>query len=196
MLDGGFDPDMTAHPDRGVARNFVQFGMHPVRDDAESLKQGRPIFKDREFVRIVVPGDKTSSIHTPVTDRERRQYAQQYQAWKAGQDQDAASGTLLSMVPFITRAQAEELAYFKCRTAEQLAAMPDSAAQNFPGIQKLKQAAKDYLTAAAGNAPLEKMRSELAERDTKIAVLEQAIKEMGDRIDRQGKKRRGSEDEG
>ncbi|HZH06909.1 MAG TPA: hypothetical protein VEY69_09565, partial [Lautropia sp.] len=103
-------------------------------------------------------------------------------AWKAGQQDTAVTGTPLSMVPWLTRSQVEELAYFKVKTVEHLAAISDANVSSIGPIQALKQRAIDFLKAAAGAAPLEQLRAELSEKDTQIEAMKRQLKEQGDAI--------------
>lgn len=157
---------------------FVQFMMHPKFSVTKTAEQGRPIFEDTEYVMIMVPGDSTSIVHRPVWERDRERFPLQYAAFKNKQNQVDASGTPLSAVTFLTAAQVRELEYFNCRTVEHLANMADSNATKFPGIQSLKRQAQDFLAAAAGQAPLTAMRSELEKRDEQIAALMQRLSDL------------------
>jgi hypothetical protein len=169
------------HEDAGAEKLYVQFAMHPVKNEAKSLEEGRPIFEDQEYVKLMAPGDKSNVIHRPVRADDKHRFSKQYADWKAGAAQ-TASGTPLSEWPAVTRSQVEELAYFKVLTVEHLAEMSDGIAQNLGPIQALKQKAKAWIEAAKGNAPSEKLRAELATRDNEIETLKRQLKEQGDAI--------------
>jgi len=158
---------------------IVRFSVRPVQDAEATSREGRPIFKDTEFVEIMVPGDKTNILEHAVTDDDRQRFPRAYARHKAGLG-DVLEGTMLTAWPLITRARAEELAYFKVRTVEQLAELSDGNSMNMgPGINELRKAAKDFVAQAKGDAPLLKMRAELEKRDGEIAALQQALKEQG-----------------
>lgn len=169
----------------GDERLRVRFSIRPLENPDKSVEAGRPIFEDREFIEIMIPGNRDHVINRVVRDEDKVRFAKQYQHFKAGVSDESLSGTPLSAWPGITRAQAEELAYFHVRTVEQLANMDDANAQKFMGINALKTKAKLFLEAAAGNAPAVKLQAELDARDAKIAALEDAIREIQSR---QGKK--------
>lgn len=185
----------------GDDRLFVQFYMRPVQNEAKSLEAGRPIYEDTPCVRIAVPGDKDNVIDRPVWDdplhpqSDTARFAKQYQAWKAGNNQEIVTGTPLETLttlvpPILSMAQVEELKHFKVRTAEQLEGMPDAIAQRFMGINEIRRKVKTFLEASKSNAPLEHLRSELNERDEQIAALRQALKEQGDQIAKLEKQKR------
>jgi len=92
-------------------------------------------------------------------------------------------GTMLSSLPFLTKAQVADLYAANVRTAEQLASMSDVLAQKFMGMHNLRKRAKDFLDAAAGNAPIERMNKELEVRDNTIAVLQKALDDQGKKIE-------------
>lgn len=44
---------------------MVGFGFHPIKDGKASIEAGRDVYKDVEFVRIAVPGDRNSLFFQP-----------------------------------------------------------------------------------------------------------------------------------
>ena len=168
-LDAGFDPNPQLQQNPGVRAHFYSV---PCRDQVASIEAGRPIFKDSDFVRITVAGDRNTIIERPATAQDRARYAVKYGQYKANQEQ-VSVGFPLSEWPGVTRSQVEELRFFKLHTVEDLAAVSDSNGQKFHAFLALREKAKNYLLALEKNAPLEKMQSELKERDDKIELLMQ-----------------------
>lgn len=157
----------------------VRFEMRPIRDMSEAaLKEGRPIFKDVEYVEIITPGDKHNIVHRAVHDGDRARFAPKYLQWKAGQG-NAVSGLPLSEWPAITRGQVEELAFFKVTTVEQLAEVSDGNLRSIGPLMALKQKARDYLKAAKADAPLASLRDALTEKDTEVQALRNQLAEQG-----------------
>lgn len=155
----------------------VQFSMFPQLDQEATNKEGRPIYRDREYIMIMIPGER-DVVHRPAWEKDYERFPQQYAAFKNKQNQDVVSGTPLKMIPWLTLGQVKELEYFNCVTLEQLAEMPDSTAGKFIQLQKLKQLAKDQLQAAREAAPLTKMRAELDQRDSQIASLMKQVADL------------------
>jgi hypothetical protein len=181
--------ETTPPPQRGGGRPAARFYMRPMKSEAKSIEAGRPVFEDVEFVEIFTPGDKLNVIDRPVRPVDKQNHPSLYAAFKAG-NTDVDVGTPLKEWPGITRGQAEELAFFRVRTVEQLAAVSDNNAATMGPILALRQKARDYLERAAGSAPLEKVRAELASRDNEIEVMRRQLKEQADAIAelRKGKK--------
>jgi len=176
---------------------FAEFYMHPVEDKKASAAEGRPIYTDKEYVRIMVPGDKTTMVQRPVRlghfpKNDNNRFASQYNAFKQGDGQNL-TGTPLNEWPMISRSQVRELEHFNCRTVEQLAEMPDTAVQNFTGVSNLRNLARRYLEQAKEGSALTKMQSELDERDTRLSSLEDTIKEMQSELRETKKTRRKAE---
>lgn len=170
----------------GDSKLSVRFFLHPVMDQIKSEESGRPIFVEKEYIEIVVPGDKDNTVCRPVRGLpipDAQRFSRQYQAFKSGLEQSVV-GTPLTQWPGITRGQVEELRYFKVTTVEQLAEMPDTAAQNFAGLVTLRNAAKVYLERAAGNAVDVKLQAALAEKDNQIAALSEALTRMTETMQR------------
>lgn len=178
----------TQGQDPADAKLWVKFEERPTQSADKSAEAGRPIFEPVEWIRIMVPGER-DEIERPATDMDKVRFAKQYAHWKAT-GQSSPTGTPLESWPAVTRSQVEELKFFKISTVEQLAEVPDVLGMKFMGINDLKAKAKAFLDAAAGNAPLQKMQSELDKRDAEIATLQKALKEQSDKIDQLLKQRR------
>jgi len=173
----------------GDDRLGVIFYNKPVEDRERSLAEGRRCFKDREFVKIMVPGDRHNTVDRPVqktgilpTD-DRLRFAKQYERFKAQQDQSAHDGTPLSLWPTIPATLAEELRFINIFTVEQLATLSDTHVAKIPGGHQWKDKADKFVKAMKDTAQVTKMQAELAERDNKIEALEKAVAEQSARID-------------
>jgi hypothetical protein len=173
------DQNRQAEEDK---RLLVMFSVRPWHDKLASAQEGRPIYKDRDYVTIMVPGDKDSVVERPATDIDKRRFAAQYAAFKAQKSQETVVGTPLKVVTFLSASQAKELEYFNIFTVEQLAGMPDGNAARVMGAQKLKQLATDFLRAAQEQAPLTAMREEMEKKDAEIATLQEAVRELTETV--------------
>lgn len=162
---------------------YVTFNLEPHQNLSKSAAEGRPIFEEREYIMIMVPGDKDSIVHRPIMDLDKRRFEERYERWKRKVGDQTTTGTPLKQVPWLTSSQVKEMEYFNVYTLEQLAGISDNHAQKFMGIQMLKQRAKDALQAAKDAAPLAAIRAEIEAKDSQLAAALQAIKEQGVRIE-------------
>jgi len=165
----------------GDERLLVRFFLKPRENPAKSKEAGRPIFEDREYLSIMVPGNKDSIIERPVSELDIRRFPRHYKAFQENREQ-TVEGTPLSSWPGITRAQVEELKFLNISTVEQLAGIADVHAQNFMGIQRLKTRAKLFMESAGDNAINEKTAAALEEKDARIAALEVQMAEMAEAL--------------
>ncbi len=143
-----------------------------VEDKNASKLAGRPIFKDMEVVEIRIAGDRNYAPVMPAHSMWRRiddepvSYAQrwpeQYARFKAHEEQ-VASGTPLSELPFLTEAKRQELRGLKVYTAEALAALDGKNLASL-GIngREMKEQAAAYLAKAGGAARDVAMAAEIA----------------------------------
>lgn len=171
----------------GDEKLFVQFYRRPMLQPGLSEQEGRAIYKEVDFIKIMVPGDKLSIVDKPVDEIDRRRFADKYAKWLAGAG-NTVVGTPIASLPKMTPAKAEEYKFFNIHTVEQLAEAADSVGQKFFGFQEDKRAAKAFLEIAKGNAPLEKMNAELKERDVKIEELQAQIEAITKMMKDKGKK--------
>lgn len=172
--------NMTEHELHLLARNhnspfaqddalMVTFSQNAVQDTVETEKQGRPIYKDVDWICIRFPGSR-DTIERKVRSDDKTRWPKQWAAYQSNKSQEAVSGTPLSAWPAVTRAQVEEFAFFGVKTVEQLAEMPDPALQKFMGGQTLKQRARDFIEAAKGEAPMVAMRAEIENLKAQVAA--------------------------
>ena len=162
---------------KGDENLYVKFFIHPLQNKEKTLEEGRPIFEDTEFVSIMVPGDKHNIVTRETRKSDFQRFPKQYQNFK-NNNKELIDGTPLEKWPLITPGQVLEMKYFNVRTVEQLAGLNDSTAQQFMGINLLRERAKEYLVAAKDAAPVTQLQGELAKRDETISSLEAAIEEM------------------
>lgn len=155
----------------------VRFFIRPRQDMQATNREGRPIFNDVEYVSISAPGDRLSTVERPATRKDKARFKEHYAAFLDGK-REAVSGTPLEKWPLMTGSQVEELKFFKIRTVEQLALMPDGNLPNIGNISHLKKMATDFLALAKGQAPLTQLRSELEKRDQAIEVMRQQMAEQ------------------
>ncbi|RKZ12211.1 hypothetical protein DRQ32_04205 [bacterium] len=157
---------------------LVRFYMHPAKDKAATVEEGRPIFKDVPYVHIMQPGNKESIIHRKATDMDKARFAEHYRKFEAREDQDVVSGTPLIEWPGVSRSQAEELKFFNVMSVEQLAGMSDTNTQNFRGMGELKRRAQAFLDISKDNAGA----GALAAAEKRNEELEATIKELAARL--------------
>lgn len=156
----------------------VEFYLEAVENPKESAKAGRPIFEDKEFVKVMIAGDPKNTFISPAHVRGTNgityaeKFPEHYRLFKMDQDQQAASGTPLSEVPWLTAAKREELKALKIYTVEGLASLDGSLlARIGMGARELKTQAQAWIDKASASVT----QSELAKRDDEIAELRAQI---------------------
>lgn len=178
------DYDHNVHQsDDGDKKLYVVFRNHYVKDEAESLKQGRFVSKPTVFIKIFVPGDRSNVIDRPLRPDDEFRFPQQWQRFQKGQEQRAI-GTPLEEWPAVTSGMVEELKYLGFQTVEQVAEANDSASQKFMGIQDLKNKAKAYITVATGSAaPIAQLTEKLKEAEATNHTLQKAIDKLNSQVE-------------
>lgn len=155
-----------------------------IQDKRASLKEGRPIFRDEEYVEIRIAGDRNYAPKFPAlsmwkrVDGEEVTYAErwpdQYRKFKEGLQQTAV-GTPLAELPFLTESKRAELRALKIYTAEALAGLEG---RNLKALgmeaNKLKTQAKAYIESARGSADVTRMAEEMAALRQQIEELKAA----------------------
>jgi len=167
-----------------------RFKTEAVHLPFRSRAAGRPIYEDREFVEIIIPGDRRSMAVEPVTDEHKARWPAAYEAFRAGREAPLA-GTPLADWPnsSLTRARVAELAWFNIRTVEHLAEVNDAQLANLGmGARELRQAARTFLeVSASGTAPLERLVTENLTLKDEVERLERDLNAANARLAAQTK---------
>lgn len=155
-----------------------RFYVDAIHDPVESEKQGRAIYVDREMIEFRIPGTNETRVYE-VQDKHRQEHPAEYQAFKAGQPQESASGTPLKMWPRMTPAWVKMAAAGGVHTVEQVAGLSDLALQRMgPGWTEIRRDARDWLDNAAGGAVLARVRVENDDLRAQMAVLRKMVEDQ------------------
>lgn len=179
--------------------NIVSFLESAVRNQYASTNEGRPVFDTVLYAEITSPGQK-NQIHRIEVERKlhdgtvkRRvwqntergllymddRFSKQLDAWRKGRTDTAVQGMPLSAYPMVDVAQAASLRATGVHSVEQLAAVPDANLGNLgPQGRQLRDGAKAFLAAAAGQAPLERLTSENNDLKDRIAIMERQMAQL------------------
>lgn len=182
-----FDPNafMPENQDAADKTLLVKFEYRPKQDSAETLKEGRPIFKDVLYIDIRAPGDRLGGICRPASQRDIDRFPEHYRRFMArtSDDTEKLVGTPLAEWPMVTRAQVEELAFLNVKTVEQLAEVADVHGARIMGINGLKEKAKNWLRVAKDNAAAMQLTEELKVRDLQIAQLQEQVEVLAKKLE-------------
>jgi hypothetical protein len=155
----------------------VTFYMKAVKNNFKSDQEGRPIFDEKPYVRILIPGDRNSNLDQPVKKIHMHRFADRWKRFEENSKQ-SESGTPLEAWPQMTVGRVAELKYLNISTVEHLAELSDTHGQQIPDFNDLKRRALAFLEAAKGEAVNSKIASELKKRDGEIASLKQQIEQL------------------
>jgi len=174
------------------ARLAVQFYKKSLKQDIASDEAGRPIFKEFDFVRIMIPGDNLTEIDTYAQESHKQRFPRQ---WAHYQNQvsnhEDIVGTPLDQWPQVTRSQAEELRGLKFHTVEAIADCSDQQLQRIGMVagmspHNFRLKAKAFLNLANNSAEVAQREAEMqalraendkikAETDAKLAAMQEQM---------------------
>jgi len=108
------------------SRLAVKFYKRAVKLEHESSEAGRPIFKDYDFVRIMVAGDSLTEIDTYAQQSHKQRFPRQWLQYQATQESNSEMiGTPVEEWTLISQSQAQELRGIKFMTVESIANASD-----------------------------------------------------------------------
>lgn len=163
------------------ANLFVNFYTDAIEMKADSEKQGRPIFRDIPFIRIIVPGDTNNIIERAADDNDKQRFPRAWARFEAS-EAEAVEGTPLEQWPQITRSLLKECKYFEIHTVEALAGINDGhIAKMGMGFGDLRTKAKAWLQAAEGTATVTAQAAENEKLKQMLADLQAQINDLGEK---------------
>ncbi len=173
------DHDYSQHTKQGAGdeKLFVIFENFFTPDTMKSEEEGRPIFIDEVYIRIVTPGDRDNVIFRPIRPTDKHRFPRQWAAFQT----DATSigdGTRLEEWTMMSRSMVEELKYLGFRTVEQVAEANDSACQKVPGLREMKSRAGAWLDKAKKTAEVTKAQKVIDDQNAQIEALQNQIAEL------------------
>ncbi len=159
---------------------LVKFFLKSREDRAATLKEGRPMYKDVEYIDIKIPGNRTGGACRPASFADKQRFPRHYAAFKQRTEMPS-DGTPLSEWPQISRSQIEQLSFANIKTVEQLADTADVHIGNFQGGNTLKRLAKEWLDNTGETALIaekEAMQGEIDQLKEQVAALVSALEEQ------------------
>jgi hypothetical protein len=182
MLDTTLDANAFDNRFAGDAKLYVVFHMHAVKNGFKSEQEGRPIFEDVPYIRIHVPGDKTSVVEHAVTDEEKMRFPAQWEKFQKNMEQ-SPEGTPLEQWPLLTVSQVHEFKALNVLTVEQLAGMADASAQRFMGGNELRRKAQAFLKVSKDTAEAQRLATANDELTARLAAQDELINKMAARLE-------------
>ena len=137
-------------------------------------------YKEKPFVRIVVPGDKTTIIDQPVRDDHKQRFPRQWLHFQMQNNNAEVIGVPLQQwvkdePENFNDMQMAELHIFKFQTVEQVATASDSQLQRIGmGAVGLREMARRYLQVknqSSSQTDIDATKRELAEVKEQMAAL-------------------------
>ncbi len=156
-------------PDQGVN---VEFYRDSVESQYQSLQAGHPVYVEKPFIRIAIPGSQNTIIETRADETHQKRFPDLWRRFQQGQSGEGITGWKLEEWPQVNTAQVKTLKYMNVHTVEMLAGLSDTAAQSVGmGVTELRAKAKAALAAAAGTAGIEAQAVTTKRLEDEIAAL-------------------------
>ena len=180
-----FEPSAQREQDKTL---LVKFYYKNVQDKTASKREGRPIYREKEYIDIKLPGSRDGAAR-PASPADKHRFQAHYEAFKARIEMPV-SGTPLKEWPMITGSLVEEMSFMNIKTVEQLAELNDALAGRFMGAMGLKAKAQAWLDRAKNDLTADSLQHELAERDQKLADMQLQLDEMRELLSSAPKRRK------
>jgi len=155
---------------------YAEFEQVAVKNEFKSAQEGRPVFDDRVFLRILFPGDKTKVVFRPVKEEDKLRFSKQWAAFEK-QEEQVATGTPITEWAPLTKGEAMSLKAMNVMTVEMLAALPDTAL-TWLGGRVYRDKAITWLANAKNGAEALKLKAENDTLKADVEALKAQIQEI------------------
>ena len=136
----------TGHGVGEYRGNLATIYSEAVYMKARSEQEGRNVYDDFDFIRIVTPGQKHSTVQRKLTEDDKRNYPDVWKAYKE-QSEVRQTGTALSELPGIRKSRLLEMQAGNIRTIEALVDIGDSALKSYGhDVIMIKRQAEKWLS--------------------------------------------------
>ena len=160
----------------------VGFGMRAVKDNAASKKAGYPIFTEREYISLRVPGDKNTHSLRVSNEKDRERYPRAYAAFKS-RNATVTQGFPVEQWPQLTRGEALTLKAMAIHTVEALAEVHDGNIEKLGQKgRELRAKAKAFLAQAQNTAEAQRVADENRKKDEEMAELRRQIADLASKL--------------
>ncbi len=167
-MDLDFKP--RSQNDKDTAK--PQFFVDPIYLSFKSEQEGRPIYEDREFVRIITPGIAKSMAVEEVNAEHKARWPAEYKIFKDGLE-ESPTGTPLEKWPPMTPAMCLMLKAMHIRTVEELANLNDNIVQEIGiGGRQFRDKARDFVERANEEAPIAAANARAEQAEAALARLQ------------------------
>jgi hypothetical protein len=178
------------NPDSGL---YVEFYMFEAIDkwasEEKSREQQRKVvvkLPQTPFIRIMVPGDKTSEFTTAVTEAHKQRFPREWMAWQISEGliggEEDIPGWKLTEWTELPEDLVRELQYLRFQTVEQLAGASDKQIQGIGiGGVSLREQARVALRNKMGaetRDAIEKQEKENQELKDEMAAMKKQMAEL------------------
>jgi hypothetical protein len=160
----------------GDDRKVVLFYTKAVHHARKSQEQGKPVYENHIYVKISEPGEGNLNVtDRPVKDSDKQRWPRQWAQFQNNQKQ-IPDGTPIEMLFPNNPALGATLKSYGIHTIEQLSHLSAAGIETVGmGAQEWVNKAKSYTEKAEKGVGYHKLQTELAERDGKIAVLQNTV---------------------
>lgn len=172
-----FDDPRSGDPpeERGT---IVTFELKPKLMKAASDQQGRPVYENREYIKIVQPANRNTEVFREATDDDKRKWHVRYRQFKEDQEQ-IGDGVPLDQWPAIDPATLMNLRGVGLRTVQDLAGVSDVSLKNIGmGAAALRTKAQAFLDEKVNGAELSRALAENATLKDQMAVMNRTMEAM------------------
>lgn len=186
----GMDTDALARDGFGMVQygppdknKIVLFYIRSVRNAVRSIAEGRPINENKNYVKIQEPGEKSTVWDREITEQDKHRWPHQWRQFCQNQKQ-IPDGTPIDLLYPGKPNVADTLRSYGVHTVEQLAHLSAEGISTVGmGAQEWVNKAKDFMGKAEKGVAFHQHTKDLAERDTRIAIMEHHISELTKRLE-------------
>lgn len=157
-----------------------------VQNKRKSDEEGRAVFDEIDYVKILVPGDNKNVIDRKVRDEDKRRWPSQWKRYIEKRDPEV-SGTPLKEWAYLSTSRVAELESLNIFSVQQLATISDDNLPRLgPGARDLVKRARHFLE--GDDSAVKELRADNQALKDKIQELEGQLETANRELQKQTKR--------
>jgi hypothetical protein len=157
---------------------IAEFYNEAVQNNFKTGQEGRPIFDDKVFIRIMIPGDRHTVVERLCKEEDKHRFPVQWARFQLEESQ-TADGTPLEQWPMMTPALVRTFKASNVPTVEALANVADGNLHNLGmGAREWRDRAIAYLNRAKEGAIASKLQAENEDLRAELDALKANVADL------------------
>ncbi len=163
-FENGADWATEGFRQNGRGKSIVIFYPRPVLQKKETEVSGHPVYKEKMFLKIVMPGEQKLVHDQPMRESDKERFPQEWAHYQNTKT-NLQPGVPIDHWHSISLTQKAELKHLNIMTVEHLAGLSDAGVQQIMGGHDLRRKAQLFVETGKDSEMLAKIKADAEKKE-------------------------------